>query len=130
MSKKIHNRKVGTSKNGITPGGKADRQQKRGQRKVDRAIKKGKTLDIAVETDNQELYGNFKLDPKGVEVGKGGWIDEYNGDFSLSNDGVVKKGIHNYSENIPEPYKLHPNQDFVGKIDKKVNFKKLHKRYK
>ena len=127
MSKKTYNRTSGASKNGITPGGKADRQQKRGQRKVDRAVKKGKMLNIAVESDDQNLYGNFKLDPTGVTVGKGGYVADTDDHFSLTDDGVVKKGTHNYSENIPEAYKLYANQDLVGKIGKKVNFKKRHK---
>ncbi len=127
MSKKIYNRKGGANTKGITPGGKADRQQKRGQRKVDRAVKKGKMLNIAVESDDQDLYGNFKLDPTGVTVGKGGYVADTDDHFSLTDDGVVKKGTHNYSENIPEAYKLYANQDLVGKIGKKVNFKKRHK---
>ena len=127
MSKKTYNRKGDAGMKGITPGGKADRQQKRGQKKVDRAIKKGKMLNIAVESDDNDLYGNFKLDPKGVTVGKGGYVADTDDNFSLTSDGVVKIGDHSYSKNMPEVYKLHANQDLVGRIGKKVNFKKRHK---
>ena len=127
MSRKTYNRNGGASMNGITPGGKADRQQKRGQKKVDRAIKKGKMLNIAVESDDNDLYGNFKLDPKGVTVGKGGYIADTDDNFSLTSDGIVKMGDHSYSKNMPEVYKLYANQDLVSRIGKKVNFKKRHK---
>jgi len=106
---------------------KEDRQQRKGQRKVDRATKKGKLLNIAVESDDQELYGNFKLDPKGVTVAKGGHVADTDDNFSLTDEGIVKMGDHNYSKSIPEVYKLHANQDLVGPIGKKVNFKKRHK---
>lgn len=128
MAKKCYNRKGGASMNGITPGGKKDRKQIRTQKKVDKAIKKGKMLNIAVESDDQDLYGNFKLDPKGVTVGKGGHVADTDQNFSLTDDGVVKLGTHSYSKQIPEAYKLYANQDLVGRIGKKVNFKKRHKR--
>ena len=128
MSLKSANRRGGGSKNGLTPGGKTDRKQIRGQRRVDRAVKKGKMLDIAVHSDDNKLQGNFKLDPKGVTVGKGGYIADTDETYSLTSDGVVKKGIHNYSEKLDEPYKLYANQDLVGRVGKKVNFKKRNKK--
>ena len=48
--------------------------------------------------------------------------------FSITSDGVVKLGNHNYSKNIKKPYKLYANQDLVAPIGKKVNFKKRNKR--
>ena len=128
MNSKLHNRKGGASVKGITPGGKTDRKQKRTQKKVDKAVKKGKMLNIAVESEDNNIHGNFKLDPRGVEVGKGGYVADTDQNFSLTNDGVVKLGNHNYSKNINEPYKLYANQDLVGRIGKKVNFKKRNKK--
>ncbi|GAG11577.1 unnamed protein product, partial [marine sediment metagenome] len=88
--------------------------------------KKGKMLNIAVHSDDNEIRGNFKLDPKGVTVGKGGYIADTDEAYSLTSDGVVKKGVHNYSENIDEPYTLYANQDLVGRVGKKVNLKKKY----
>jgi len=114
--------------NGITPGGKINRKQKRTQKKVDKAVRKGKMLNIAVESEDNNIHGNFKLDPKGVTVGRGGYVADTDQNFSLTNDGVVKLGNHNYSNNINKPYKLYANQDLVGRIGKKVNFKKRNKK--
>tara|TARA_R100001510_G_C7559626_1_gene140160 strand:+ start:229 stop:609 length:381 start_codon:yes stop_codon:yes gene_type:complete len=124
---KLYNRSVGSSMKGVTPGGGIDRKQKRTQKKVDRAVKKGKMLNIAVESDRR-ISGNFKLDPKGVTVGKGGYVADTDQNFSITSDGVVKLGNHNYSKNIKKPYKLYANQDLVAPIGKKVNFKKRNKR--
>ena len=112
---------------------KKDRKQIRTQKKVDKAIKKGKMLNIAVQAYDKpgtyDLQGNFKLDPTGVTVGKGGYIAEIPGqNFSLTDDGVVKEGTHSYSKQMTEPYKLYANQDLIGQIGKKVNFKKKNKR--
>ena len=128
MALKCTGRSGGASMKGTTPGGNIDRKQKRTQKKVDRAIKKDKMLNIAVHSDDNEIRGNFKLDPKGVTVGKGGYIADTDDKYSLTSGGIVKKGTHNYSENIKEPYTLYANQDLVGRIGKKVNFKKRNKK--
>ena len=123
-------KKINTTKSGGSMGASNGdlRKQKRTQKKVDKAIKKGKMLNIAVESEDKGIRGNFKLDPRGVTVGKGGYVADTDQNFSLTNSGVVKLGNHNYSENIKEPYKLYANQDLVGRIGKKVNFKKRNKR--
>ena len=123
-------KKINTTKSGGSMGASNGdlRKQKRTQKKVDKAIKKGKMLNIAVESEDRGIHGNFKLDPRGVTVGKGGYVADTDQNFSLTNSGVVKLGNHNYSKNIKEPYKLYANQDLVGRIGKKVNFKKRNKK--
>jgi len=119
MAKKCYNRKGGASMNGITPGGKSDRQQKRGQKKVNKAIKKGKMLNIAIDSEEEGFRGNFKLDPKGIKATKGGLVSEYSPPLSLNEDGILSANNKNYSKDVPDPIPVYANQDLGYKIGKK-----------
>jgi len=125
MASKCYNRKGGASLNGITPGG---RKQRSAQRKLNKAVKKGKTLNIAIDSEEEGFKGNFQLDPKGIKATKGGLVSEYSAPLSLNEDGILSANNKNYSKDVPDPIPVYANQDLGYKIGKKVNFEKQDKK--